>query len=256
MDIRNVKDYFARRSNGAFPMLSLRRTWDFIVNEELDGINRSEETTESGEEKLLDSFRDLLDKYAIEQRDEEGAADKARQDELDDDAVFMSSYIPKNLSEIYDPERDVELVNQGKGANLIYAGVTGLNDVKRRNDKTAIEGYPESAIQEATTSTAAKSPKNTEPAPASTTKEQDSEAAKETTEESLPSALKDLATVDTQLSGGLEKKVRFDDEEDVDAESVEDEEEEDHENRPRGFRHEDKESKKVCPSNLQNPSFR
>jgi RIO kinase 1 len=38
-----------------------------------------------------------------------------------DDAVFMSSFIPRNLGEVYDPERDVELVNAGRGDELIYS---------------------------------------------------------------------------------------------------------------------------------------
>ncbi|WWC88437.1 uncharacterized protein L201_003348 [Kwoniella dendrophila CBS 6074] len=43
-----------------------------------------------------------------------------------DDAVFLSSYIPRTLAEVYDPERDVDLLKKGGGDDLIYAGITGL----------------------------------------------------------------------------------------------------------------------------------
>jgi RIO kinase 1 len=43
-----------------------------------------------------------------------------------DDAVFMSSFIPRNLGEVYDPERDVDLVNAGRGDELIYSTLTGV----------------------------------------------------------------------------------------------------------------------------------
>jgi RIO kinase 1 len=96
-DIRNVKDFFARQ--GIPNMLSLRRMWDFIVDPALP----------DHEAELLDHIRD-----------------REPSDDLDDDAVFMSSYIPRSLAEVYDPERDVEVVKAGKGDQLIYAGIAGL----------------------------------------------------------------------------------------------------------------------------------
>jgi RIO kinase 1 len=50
-----------------------------------------------------------------------------------DDAVFMASFIPRSLGEVYDPERDVELVNAGRGDELIYAEMAGL-DVKEKQE--------------------------------------------------------------------------------------------------------------------------
>lgn len=44
-----------------------------------------------------------------------------------DDAVFMASFIPHNLGEVFDPERDTDLLQSGQGDQLIYAGVTGLD---------------------------------------------------------------------------------------------------------------------------------
>ena len=102
-DIRNVKEYFSRQAG--FPMLSLRRMWDFIVDENVGALD--------SEEELLQVIQRWLGEPTTE---------------LDDDAVFMSSFIPRSLSEVYDPERDVEVVKAGKGDQLIYAGLTGLKD--------------------------------------------------------------------------------------------------------------------------------
>ena len=38
----------------------------------------------------------------------------------------MSSFIPRNLGEVYDPERDVDLVKAGRGDELIYSTLTGV----------------------------------------------------------------------------------------------------------------------------------
>lgn len=115
------------------------------------------------------------------------------------DAVFMSSYIPRNLGEVYDPERDIEAINKGKGEDLIYAGVTGLNT--QSASTKAAEGV------------------ETPNAEGSTDKSR------------RPSV----------------KSVRFEDEENQDSEEgTSDSEDEDAERKPRGFRHEDREAKRVC----------
>ena len=55
----------------------------------------------------------------------------------DDDAVFKESYIPRTLNEVYDPERDVEMIRQGQGDKLIYATATGMDQVESRNKAAA-----------------------------------------------------------------------------------------------------------------------
>ncbi|PWN39104.1 RIO1-domain-containing protein [Ceraceosorus guamensis] len=57
-----------------------------------------------------------------------------RHDEKEsDEAVFKSSYIPRTLDEVYDPERDTDIVKAGGGQDLIYANVTGLPASKDRD---------------------------------------------------------------------------------------------------------------------------
>lgn len=43
-----------------------------------------------------------------------------------DDAVFMASFIPRTLGEVYDPERDTDMIKAGRGDELIYAEMAGL----------------------------------------------------------------------------------------------------------------------------------
>ena len=43
-----------------------------------------------------------------------------------EDSVFLGSYIPRSLNEVYDPERDVAALKRGEGKNLIYADTIGL----------------------------------------------------------------------------------------------------------------------------------
>lgn len=57
------------------------------------------------------------------QRDEQVQA----QQQSSDEAVFFSSYIPRTLNEVYDPERDIQKLKKDGAGSLIYAGgVTGL----------------------------------------------------------------------------------------------------------------------------------
>lgn len=94
-DIRNVKQFFAQQTQ----VLSMKRMWDFIIDEmHLD------------DPSLLLLVAEWLD-----------------QPDTVDDAVFMASFIPRSLAEVFDPERDADLVAAGKGDQLVYAGLTGTN---------------------------------------------------------------------------------------------------------------------------------
>jgi RIO kinase 1 len=119
-----------------------------------------------------------------------------------DDAVFMSSYIPRNLGEVYDPERDIDRINKGQGEDLIYAGITGLNTQANGKGKAA-------------------------EAPAS----KEGQEAESVAERSRRPSV---------------KSVRFEDEQEESEDGSEDSDDDESERKPRGFRHEDKEAKKVC----------
>lgn len=48
-----------------------------------------------------------------------------------DEIVFAQSYIPRALTQVYDPERDVEKVLRGEGGGLIYADITGVAGIHK-----------------------------------------------------------------------------------------------------------------------------
>lgn len=155
-----------------------------------------------------------------------------------DDAVFMESYIPRTLAEVYDPERDVDVLKRGGGDELIYAGVTGLKlahesaNAKEREKESAGVGAGVDA------------------------NDKDEQVG---VDESVERGKKGKSK--SKDEGGKNKKstksVRFEDgvneqDEEDDAQKAEEEgdEEEGMDKKSRGFRHEDRESKKVrltCP---------
>ncbi|KAK8858806.1 hypothetical protein IAR55_003036 [Kwoniella newhampshirensis] len=105
-DLSNVEEFFSRRGSRT---LGLRKAWEFVVTENL-GLSKDEELGPDGDKKLAA----IVDEWF-----------KSPSNQTDD-AVFMASYIPRTLADVYDPERDVDVLKRGDGDDLIYAGVTGL----------------------------------------------------------------------------------------------------------------------------------
>lgn len=202
-DIRNVNDYFTRQS---VRTLGSRRTWDFIIAEALDGMKREEELGEEGEQKVMAIARAWIENddenlekdflVSTHGPDDEVASEESRLRAAGDEAVFMSSFIPRSLAELSDPERNVELLRCDTADQLIYSALSGA----------------EGSIAQASTTTP--------------------EAASYQTGEDLPRQLRKIVRFDGEdEQGGLT------DEEEA-GEEIKD-------RRPRGFRHEDKEAKRV-----------
>lgn len=161
-DIKNVDEFWARR--GA-TTLGLRRTFEFVVAEkviipggtpvadETDAALREALTTlielkqtttdqeadewppsssstlpqAAGKHSKTSGSSTVLSRADIQKLDEERAKSGATgHDEQLEDAVFMRSYIPRTLNEVYDPERDAAKVSRGEGADLIYGDITGV----------------------------------------------------------------------------------------------------------------------------------
>jgi RIO kinase 1 len=197
-----VNDYFVRKSGGETRILGGRGVFEFVVNERLDGVVASEDGED--EDDLKEVIRRWLEKGVglIESDNNqtsnsttsqlggevvEGDKGGKQNNAGEDDKVFMSSYIPRSLAEVYDPERDMEK----KTSELIYSGVTGLGGMGKK-----------------------------------------AEVVEETVKEEKVA----------------ERTVRFEGEvEDESEENTEgeDSEEDDGQGKPRGFRHESKEDKKV-----------
>ena len=110
-DIKNVEEFFGRFG---VECLGLRRCFEFITRERLEGTSEDD--------------GDVLQRWIREAG--ESAGDVAREDieGAHEDSVFMRSYIPRTLNEVYDPERDIDVLKGGEGQSLIYADTIGLVD--------------------------------------------------------------------------------------------------------------------------------
>lgn len=205
--------------------MGIRGTFDFVTGDRLDrfdddgnkqgSIGEDEET----EDVLKEVVREWLESGVglkddkLDMSTSEGltpAQDEAQQSagrRETDEAVFMSSYIPRNLGEVYDPERDIDVIAAGKGEDLIYAGLAGVSGSNGNGSSGTTR--PKSALRN--------------------------------TGESIN---------DEGKKGGVKWEDEQDDEDSED-EDEDDEADDDKEKRPRGFRHEDKDSKKVSPGRMR-----
>ncbi|KAH6668943.1 RIO1 family-domain-containing protein [Halenospora varia] len=102
MDIKNVSDFFRRKN---VSVLSEQSIFGFITTH--DGPVQDPALTESIE-KLFAERPEVEDT-------EEAAAEQEVQNE-----VFRQQYIPQNLDQVYDFERDAEKVGKGKKDELVY----------------------------------------------------------------------------------------------------------------------------------------
>lgn len=102
MDVKNVSDFY--RSRNA-EVLSERKAFAFI-------------TGEAGEKDTKDL--EAITNNAREVMKREPHTEEERQRADENDEVFRNQYIPQTLEQVYDIERDAELVNAGEAASLPY----------------------------------------------------------------------------------------------------------------------------------------
>ncbi|KAF9450585.1 RIO1-domain-containing protein [Macrolepiota fuliginosa MF-IS2] len=117
-DIKNVEDFFGRLG---VHCLGLRRCFEFVTREKL--IPESHELPQTTEE--IDKLEEQAFFQLLEQQEESQSNESPNSVEAaHEDSVFMRSFIPRTLNEVYDPERDVEKLT--KGNELIYADTIGI----------------------------------------------------------------------------------------------------------------------------------
>jgi len=120
-DIKNVEEFFGRLG---VKCLGLRRCFEFVTKEKVSGVGaesdedalRSWLEIDPGVEENGDSMPDSNQPF------EKGA--KGTDEKAHEDSIFLHSFIPRTLNEVYDPERDVEKLKRGD--DLIYADTIGL----------------------------------------------------------------------------------------------------------------------------------
>lgn len=130
-DLKNVEEFFGRLG---VKCLGLRRSFEFITQVQL---------SEGGDEEDAVVLGSWLEKTQEDDVPLDNAAardgDKRESSSAHEDSVFLQSFIPRTLNEVWDPERDVEKLARGEGDGLIYAKTIGVVPVAARdggNDAT------------------------------------------------------------------------------------------------------------------------
>ena len=103
MDIKNCTDYFRRCG---VQTCNERAIFDFV-------------TAEAGSTEMTEMVTALQD---LPKGGEESIEDK----------VFRQAYIPQNLNQVYDIERDSAMIEQGEGDNLIYKKLVQLPNEEKK----------------------------------------------------------------------------------------------------------------------------
>ncbi|KAE8229046.1 hypothetical protein CF326_g5996 [Tilletia indica] len=126
-DIQHVNDFFQKQ--GGVRVLGLRALFEYITRTEeipLDELRENQDLFVNAEG----------DDLPPTEGDKEAAAakeNKEAEEEAADNAVFARAYIPRTLDEVYDPERDVEILKRPGGAKeLLYASITGMDQVRQK----------------------------------------------------------------------------------------------------------------------------
>ena len=133
-DIGNVEEFFSRRG---VKTLGLRRAFDLVTRDRqslLSELQKEEQTTAENSSSNQ-SEADVLERWtALDQNEADGQEDQESNRTDGDvtrlreheDAVFKRSFIPRNLNQVYDPERDVDILTRGGRSELIYSDTIGL----------------------------------------------------------------------------------------------------------------------------------
>jgi RIO kinase 1 len=145
-DVRNVEGFFGK---AGVVGLGARRCFEFVVKEsvcekrpkretneevkkeqnegqEQDGDKEQNKQKEQGDstesESEFETEKEALERWI---RDTPTEGEEGRERELDDE-VFLKSYIPRTLDQVYDPERDMDRLGEDEGSRLIYADTIGI----------------------------------------------------------------------------------------------------------------------------------
>ncbi|QRV92473.1 atypical/RIO/RIO1 protein kinase [Ceratobasidium sp. AG-Ba] len=153
-DIQNVEAFFGTGAR----TLGSRRVFDFVTKEDItQGQGEDASTIEPVLQRWLDEEPEHAKELgaagaqaapAFNQPEAQNDRAPARSEEQDD-AVFLKSYIPRTLNDVYDPERDIARLQRGEGKDLIYGDLTGV--VSLNEGKIANKGEKGSDVDDSET---------------------------------------------------------------------------------------------------------
>ncbi|KAL9933858.1 hypothetical protein V8E36_007516 [Tilletia maclaganii] len=130
-DIQHVNDFFQKQ--GGVRVIGLRALFEYITREEEVSLATVRENEEAmlPEENTTSAVN--ADGFADREGQPGSRSGNSNAKKTDVDAVFARAYIPRTLDEVYDPERDVEILKRPGGAKeLVYASVTGMDRVAQK----------------------------------------------------------------------------------------------------------------------------
>ncbi|KAI0789731.1 RIO1 family-domain-containing protein [Abortiporus biennis] len=119
-DLHNIEDFFSKRGVSC---LGLRRSFEFITSQTLEGNEGDDD--EAKLRKRLEEAETGPEGDSNDVDVNEDVSNSKSKNEHEDE-IFMKSYIPRTLNEVYDPERDVGALTRGEGEKLIYKDTIGL----------------------------------------------------------------------------------------------------------------------------------
>ncbi|CZR61604.1 probable extragenic suppressor of the bimD6 mutation [Phialocephala subalpina] len=119
MDIKNVSDFFRRKN---VDVLSEQAIFGFITSH----IDSNHEPA------LTNALEKLFIERPAVQEDEKAAAEEEIQTE-----VFRQQYIPQNLDQVYDFERDAEKIGKGQKEDLVYRNLLADKVAQSGNEADA-----------------------------------------------------------------------------------------------------------------------
>ena len=114
MDIKNVTDFFRKKG---VTILQERTAFELITDDSTT-VNRDEMDTVLAQ--LLEEDQKRPVNAEVEER------------------VFRQAYIPQNLFEVVDPERDVGIVTEGGKDDLIYSKFLSVQETKSQNAEMSV----------------------------------------------------------------------------------------------------------------------
>jgi RIO kinase 1 len=153
MDIKNITDYFRKKSVST---LSERTCFEFITanmaleRHEMDSrISQMMQQAEKEEtsapqtdrqegERVEDKKLEGEGQMSLEDEQEEKRLEREGEKEVEE-RVFRQAYIPQNLFEVVDPERDVGIIERGGKNDLIYAKFLNVQETKSQEQHPATE---------------------------------------------------------------------------------------------------------------------
>jgi RIO kinase 1 len=128
-DASNVNDYF--KKVGRLPVMTVRQLFEFITTPLLSSTSDEPHDETAAEMAALDSIMNhVQESEAQRSRQTEEGRREAQQQEHVDEAVFMSSFLPRSLNQM--AEHDVQQLQDGKVEEtyaIAVAALTGNSDV-------------------------------------------------------------------------------------------------------------------------------